>query len=140
MIAVHIGPDLRFALIGAPSYFAEHSPPVTPQDLINHRCINQRLPSYGGLYAREFEKDGRKVKVRVEGQLVFNNVMHVVTAAVAGFGLSFRNQRPAPTPAPTSTCLLRKTCVQYGKPTPGLLVGPCIRYTMRPDRLATGVK
>ena len=72
MIAVRIGPDMRMAVVGAPSYFAKRRKPRTPQDLTEHNCINLRLPTYGGLYAWEFEKGGRELKVRVEGQLVFN--------------------------------------------------------------------
>jgi DNA-binding transcriptional LysR family regulator len=89
MIAVRIGPDVRFAVIGAKSYFAKRPPPKTPQDLIGHTCINLRLPTHGGLYAWEFEQDGREVKVRVEGQLVFNGVFQVLNAALAGFGLAY---------------------------------------------------
>lgn len=89
MIAVRIGPDMRFAVVGAKSYFAERSPPQTPQDLTDHRCINLRLPTYGGLYAWDFEKDGRELKVRVEGQLVFNGIFPVFNAAVDGFGLAY---------------------------------------------------
>ena len=72
MIAVRIGPDMRSAVVGAPSYFANRSRPKTPQDLTAHACINLRLPTHGGLYAWEFEKGGREIRVRVEGQLVFN--------------------------------------------------------------------
>jgi DNA-binding transcriptional LysR family regulator len=89
MIAVRIGPDLRFAVVGAKSYFAKRPPPKTPQDLVAHNCINLRLPTYGGLYAWEFERDGREVKVRVEGQLVFNGVSQLLDAALAGFGLAY---------------------------------------------------
>ncbi len=74
MIAVRIGPDMRMAVVGAPSYFAKRPPPKKPQDLTAHDCINLRLPTYGGRYAWEFEKRGRELKVRVEGQLVFNNI------------------------------------------------------------------
>src|SRR5260221_630917 len=74
MIAVRIGPDMRMAVVGAPSYFARRKRPQTPQDLTAHDCINLRLPTHGGLYVWEFEKAGREVKVRVEGQLVFNNI------------------------------------------------------------------
>jgi DNA-binding transcriptional LysR family regulator len=69
MIAVRIGPDMRMAVVGAPSYFAKRSPPKKPQDLTDHNCVNLRLPTYGGLYAWEFEKGGRELRVRVEGQL-----------------------------------------------------------------------
>jgi DNA-binding transcriptional LysR family regulator len=89
MIAVRIGPDIRFAVVGSKSYFAKRSVPKTPQDLISHACINLRLPTYGGLYAWEFEKGGRELKVRVEGQLVFNSIYEVLDAALAGFGLGF---------------------------------------------------
>ena len=88
MISVRIGPDTRFVVVGAKSYFAEHAPPQVPQDLVRHTCINLRLPTYGGLYAWEFEKDGQELRVRVEGQLIFNSIFHVLDAAVAGFGLA----------------------------------------------------
>jgi DNA-binding transcriptional LysR family regulator len=89
MIAVRIGPDMRMAVVGAPSYFAAHSRPRRPQDLTDHHCINIRLPTYGGLYAWEFEKAGRELKVRVEGQMVFNNTGLRLRAALAGFGLAY---------------------------------------------------
>ncbi|OWJ69008.1 LysR family transcriptional regulator [Inquilinus limosus] len=89
MIAVRIGPDIRFAVVGAPSYLSGRPRPQAPQDLVAHRCINLRLPTYGGLYAWEFERDGREVKVRVEGQLVFNGIFQVLDAALAGFGLAY---------------------------------------------------
>jgi DNA-binding transcriptional LysR family regulator len=89
MIAVPIGPDMRMIVVAAPGYLAMHAAPQTPQDLTNHRCINLRLPTYGGLYAWEFEKDGRDLNVRVDGQLMFNNVGMTITAAVAGHGLAY---------------------------------------------------
>src|ERR1700733_5652065 len=88
MIAVRIGPDLRMAVVGAPSYFASRPEPKTPRDLVNHSCISFRQPSAGGLYAWEFEKRGRELKVRVEGQLVFNRMPPMLRAARAGFGLA----------------------------------------------------
>ena len=89
MVAVRIGPDLRMAVVGAPSYFAKRPQPRTPQDLTAHACINLRLPTYGGLYAWEFEKGGRELKVRVEGQLVLNTTALALDAALAGFGLAY---------------------------------------------------
>jgi DNA-binding transcriptional LysR family regulator len=89
MIAVRVGPDMRFAAVGAKSYFAKRPPPKTPQDLVGHACINLRLPTHGGLYAWEFERNGRELKVRVEGQLVFNGVFQVLNAALAGFGIAY---------------------------------------------------
>ena len=88
MVAVRIGPDLRMAVVGAPAYFAAHPKPHTPQDLAHHRCINLRLPTTGGLYAWELEMSGRELRVRVEGQLAFNNVPMILRAATAGFGLA----------------------------------------------------
>jgi DNA-binding transcriptional LysR family regulator len=89
MIAVRIGPDSSMAVVGAPSYFAARPPPKSPQELVHHNCINFRQPSAGGLYAWEFEKRGRELKVRVEGQLVFNGIYQILAAVRAGFGLAF---------------------------------------------------
>ena len=88
MIAVRIGPDFRMAVVGAPSYFAARQKPKNPQDLAAHDCINIRLPTYGGIYACEFEKRCRGLKLRVEGQFVFNNVALRMKAVHAGFGLA----------------------------------------------------
>lgn len=89
MIAVRIGPDMRMAVVGSPAYFEKHPKPQTPQELTAHNCINIRLPTYGGLFPWEFDKDGREVKVRVEGQLVFNNVALRLNSALAGLGLAY---------------------------------------------------
>ena len=89
MVSVRLGPDVRFAVVGTKSYFASHSIPRTPQDLVAHSCINLRLTTHGGLWAWEFERNGRELKVRVEGQLVFNNIFQVRDAALAGFGLAY---------------------------------------------------
>ena len=89
MVAVRIGPDMRSAVVVAPAYFAQRPRPKTPQDLTAHTCINLRLPTHGGLYAWEFEKDGRELRVRVEGQLVFNATGPMLDAALAGFGLAY---------------------------------------------------
>jgi DNA-binding transcriptional LysR family regulator len=89
MIAVRIGPDMRMAVVGAPSYFADRPKPKTPHDLTHHACINLRLLTLGGLYAWEFGRDGRELNVRVDGQLVFNDAPMMLKAAAAGFGLAF---------------------------------------------------
>lgn len=89
MIAVRIGPDVRMAVVGSPAYFARHRRPKTPRDLIQHNCIAIRLPTYGGIFPWEFEKKGEELKVRVEGQLVFNNIAMRLDAALKGFGLTY---------------------------------------------------
>jgi len=89
MIAVRIGPDIRMAVVGAPSCFRKRPAPEKPQDLLAHTCINLRLPTHGGLYAWEFEKGGRDLRVRVDGQLVFNGTDQLLDAALAGFGLAY---------------------------------------------------
>jgi DNA-binding transcriptional LysR family regulator len=89
MIAVRVGPDLRMAVVGAPSYFAARKKPRVPQDLTGHNCINLRLPTHGGVYVWEFEKSSRALNVRVDGQLVFNSAGALLTAALAGFGLAY---------------------------------------------------
>jgi len=89
MIAVRIGPDIRMAVVGAPSYFADHPRPRTPRDLAGHRCINYRLVRSGGLYAWDFEEKGRPFAVRVDGPLVFNSADLIREAVLAGHGLAY---------------------------------------------------
>lgn len=89
MIAVRIGADQRLAVAGSPAYLKGRSLPATPRDLTGHRCINLRLPTYGGLYAWEFEKNGETLNVRVEGQAVFNNTFLMLQAALDGMGLAY---------------------------------------------------
>lgn len=100
MIAVRIGPEKRMAVVGSPAYFAKHPRPETPQDLTHHNCINIRLPTYGGLFAWEFDKDGRELKVRVEGQLVFNNIALRLNSALAGLGLAYMPEDQASSTLP----------------------------------------
>jgi DNA-binding transcriptional LysR family regulator len=88
MIAVRIGPDMRMAVVGAPAYFKSRSEPKTPQDLIGHNCINLRLPTHG-VYAWEFEKANRELRVRVEGQFTFNGTAQLLNGALAGCGLAY---------------------------------------------------
>jgi DNA-binding transcriptional LysR family regulator len=89
MIAVRIGPDARMAVVGAPSYFRNRSEPKKPPQLVEHNCINLRLPTHGGLYSWEFEKGSHELKVRVEGQLFFNTTTQMLHAALAGLGLAY---------------------------------------------------
>lgn len=89
MIAVRIGPDMRRAVVGAPAYFARNRPPQTPEDLAAHTCIVYRLVKAGGLYAWEFEENGRPVQYRVQGPLIFNDSDLMRQAALAGLGLAY---------------------------------------------------
>lgn len=92
MIAVPIGPDARMLAVASPDYLAEQGRPVRLEELTAHRCINLRLPTYGGLYAWEFEEDGRERRVRVDGQLTFSAVFPVLAAALDGFGIAYLPQ------------------------------------------------
>jgi len=89
MIAVRIAPDTRMAVVAAPFYFRSRPEPKKPQDLVEHNCINLRLPTHGGLYAWEFEKGSRELKVRVDGQLYFNTTTQMLHAGLAGLGLAY---------------------------------------------------
>jgi DNA-binding transcriptional LysR family regulator len=89
MIAVRIGPDWRLIVVGSPSYFERNAPPKTAYDLTKHACVNIRHRPSGAIYAWEFEKNGKAFTVKVEGQLVFNSIMHVLNAAVDGIGLAY---------------------------------------------------
>jgi DNA-binding transcriptional LysR family regulator len=89
MIAVPISPEMRMLAVATPGYFAQAGRPRTPQELAGHRCINLRLPTLRGLYAWEFERNGRAQRVRVDGQLTFNSIFHIREAALAGFGIGY---------------------------------------------------
>ena len=89
MIAVRIGPDMRMAVVGSPAYFETRPHPEVPQDLTAHNCINIRLPTYGGLFAWEFERDGREIRVRVEGQVVVNHGAVRLASVLDGLGLAY---------------------------------------------------
>jgi DNA-binding transcriptional LysR family regulator len=89
MIAVRIGPEMRMAVVGAPSYFRQNPWPEVPQDLTRHNCIQIRMPTHGNILSWEFEKDGHELKVRVEGQLVFNNIAMRLDAVRRGLGLAY---------------------------------------------------
>ncbi len=87
MIAIPIGPSMRLAVVGSSEYFAAHPIPRAPQDLMSHQCVNQRMTTSGGLYVWDFERDGRQVNVRVDGQLIFNTSQPQIDAALSGLGL-----------------------------------------------------
>ena len=93
MIAVPIGPDMRMAVAGSPAYFDRRAPPRRPQDLTTHDCINLRLPAHRGIYAWEFERNGRELRVRVEGQLTFNTAALILNAALDGLGLAYLTEQ-----------------------------------------------
>lgn len=88
MIAVPISPDMRMVVIASPEFLARNGAPETPQELTGFNCINLRLPTYGGLYAWEFEEDGREFQIRVQGQLILNSVTQILDAARAGHGIA----------------------------------------------------
>ncbi len=89
MIAMPIGPPIRMAVAASPAYFAEYPEPANPRDLMNHKCINMRMQSGGGLYVWEFERRGHTLNVRVDGQLTFNTSPNIVDAALAGLGVAW---------------------------------------------------
>ena len=89
MIAVRIGPDWRLVAVGSPAYFETRPVPKTPQDLVHHNCINMRHDTSGSRYAWEFEKDGRELRVRVDGQLTFNTSYAMIDAALQGYGIAY---------------------------------------------------
>lgn len=89
MIAMRIGPDMRMAVIGSPAYFSHYPKPVIPADLMAHNCITLRMPTHGGLFMWEFEKNRQALNVRIEGQLVFNNIAMRLESVLQGLGLAY---------------------------------------------------
>lgn len=89
MIAVRVGPNISMAAVASPDYFENKPQPQKPQDLLTHNCINMRMPTSGGLYAWEFEEKGREIRIRVDGQLVFNSMPQIIDASLRGFGIAY---------------------------------------------------
>lgn len=89
MISVRIGPDLRAAVVAAPSYLARRPPPLTLRDLANHDCVNYHMRTAGASYSWEFEENGRDVEVKVGGSFVVNDLEMMLSAALAGAGLVY---------------------------------------------------
>jgi DNA-binding transcriptional LysR family regulator len=89
MVAVRIGPDWRLVAVASPSYLAEHPAPAHPHDLIRHNCINMRHETAGGLYAWEFAKGRQELRIRVDGQLTFNNSYAMIDAVLNGYGIAY---------------------------------------------------
>ena len=89
MIAARIGPDMRLLVVGSPSYLRANPAPQSPPDLTAHNCINMRHQTKGAIYIWEFEKDGKEMQIRVQGQLTFNTILPVIRAAVDGAGLAY---------------------------------------------------
>lgn len=89
MIAIRIGPEMRMAVVGAPSYFRQNPWPEKPEDLTGHNCIQIRMPTHGNILSWEFEKDGHELRVKAEGQLVFNNIAMRLDAVKRGLGLAY---------------------------------------------------
>jgi DNA-binding transcriptional LysR family regulator len=89
MIAVKIGPEMRMAVVASPDYVERFGTPISPRELEQHRCINMRLPTRGGLYAWEFEQGEQILRVRVEGQLTLNTLPQRIDAALAGLGFAY---------------------------------------------------
>ena len=130
MVAVRIGPNISMAVVAAPSLFARKQPPKTPQDLLHHRCINMRLPTRGGLYAWEFEKGNKEIKVKVSGPCVFNQVSLILDAALAGIGIAYL---PEDLVAPhLATGRLTRVLQDWCAPFPGYYLYYCGRKHLTP--------
>lgn len=89
MIAVRISPDFKMAVAASPAYFATRPQPQAPQDLTSHNCGNLRMATHGGLYAWEFQRDGKVLNVQVPGQVIFNTSTQLLNAALEGYALTY---------------------------------------------------
>jgi DNA-binding transcriptional LysR family regulator len=117
MIAVPIGPDARMLAVASPAYFAARGRPQTLEELTGHNCINLRLPTYGGLYAWEFTREGRELRVRVEGQLTFSSLLPILEATLDGFGICYVPQSLVQ--AHLDSGALEAVLTQWSPPFPG---------------------
>jgi DNA-binding transcriptional LysR family regulator len=89
MIAVRVIGPMRVAVVGAPSYFARRSPPCTPDDLARHSCIQYRRAADGALFDWPFERDGKVLRISVDGRVMVNDTDLAIRAAVDGLGIAY---------------------------------------------------
>jgi DNA-binding transcriptional LysR family regulator len=124
MIAVPLGPEQRFAVVGTPAYFAAHGRPRTPEDLKAHRCIRSRLPS-GAIYRWEFERHGESFAIDGDGPLILDEPNLMLEAAHAGLGLAYLTEWNVA--ADLASGRLERVLEDWTPPFPGL----CLYYPGR---------
>lgn len=88
MIAVRVGQDQRMAVVASPQYFSTHGRPKAPDELMSHNCLGYRLETRGNIYAWEFEKDGKEINVRPQGQFVSNDPDQITRFCLSGIGIA----------------------------------------------------
>ena len=89
MIAIQVGPRLRMAVVASPDYLATRDAPETPHRLVDHRCVNYRMMASGQTYDWEFEREGRKLDIKLTGPLTFNEPELMLEAALDGLGVAY---------------------------------------------------
>jgi DNA-binding transcriptional LysR family regulator len=87
MIAIPLGPPLRYAIVASPEYLAQRGTPSTPYDLVAHDCIRRRFPG-GTLATWHFEKEGEALEITPEGRLTLSSAHQELQAALAGQGIA----------------------------------------------------
>jgi DNA-binding transcriptional LysR family regulator len=89
MIAVRVTGPMKVAVVGAPEYFAKHSPPRTPKDLARHNCVQYRSVVDGSVFKWAFERNDKPQRVSVHGRVMVNDPDVAVRAAVDGLGIAY---------------------------------------------------
>jgi len=93
-VAVRASPNIRHAIVGAPSYFQSHATPTVPRDLLHQRCINFRHHGES-IYKWELDKGDESVAIAVTGSLVLDDEDLLVRAAIDGAGLALVSEEQA---------------------------------------------
>ncbi|NTG85028.1 LysR family transcriptional regulator [Agrobacterium rhizogenes] len=89
MVTVKIGPAISAHIIAAPGYLGRYGIPRHPRDLLHHNCISFRHSSSGQIERWEFEKDGEKIELAVNGRLILNDSAALTQAALDGIGIAY---------------------------------------------------
>ncbi|MBA8877654.1 LysR family transcriptional regulator [Phyllobacterium myrsinacearum] len=89
MVAVKLSGDLEMMVVATPDYLQRFGTPLTPRDLLQHRCLNYRWPTDGSLYRWEFERDGGQLQIAVNGPLMVNEPGMMPRIVADGAGIAY---------------------------------------------------
>ena len=88
MVARRLSADIRWVVAASPDYLERYGTPDHPNDLLNHRCISNRLGD-DRVYRWELEKDGEAFQITVPTSVTVDQADTGLVAVLGGAGLMY---------------------------------------------------